>query len=58
MCFGIKLSRRRNIKGGCGHFHASTIEPVEELVSTAAVGGDEIGVLGVLDSSIISSFGS
>ena len=31
------------------------IEPVEEFVSTAAVGGD---VTGVLDSSIISSFGS
>ena len=33
------------------------IEPVEELVSTAAVGGDVTGVLGMLDSSIISSFG-
>ena len=33
------------------------IEPVEELVSTAAVGGDVSGVLGVLDSSILSSFG-
>ena len=34
------------------------IEPVEELVSTAAVGGDVTGVLGVLDSLIISLFGS
>ena len=33
------------------------IEPVEELISTAAVGGDVTGVLGVLDSSILSSFG-
>ena len=34
------------------------IELVEELISTAAVGGDVTGVLGVLDSSIISLFGS
>ena len=34
------------------------IELLEELVSTAAVGGDVTSVLGVLDSSIISWFGS
>ena len=63
VCFGIKLSRRRNIKiwlRPFSRFHELSVcfEPVGELVSTAAVGGDVIGVLGVLDSSIISSFGS
>ena len=34
------------------------IEPVEELVSTSSVGDDVTGVLGMLETSIISSFGS
>ena len=52
----LKLAEAVSTLPLCGLFVC--IEPVEELVSTAAVGGDVIGVLGVRDSSITSSFGS
>ena len=64
VCFGIKLGGGGILKLGAAIFTLSLcglsvcIEPVQELVSTAAVGGDVTDVLGVLDSeSILSSFG-
>ena len=63
VCFGIKLAGGGILKLAAAIFTfplcglSVCIETVEELVSTAAVGGDVTDVLGVLDSSILSSFG-